>query len=160
MVNKLSFKQPIKILALLTLFSFQTSAAQPSINEMQTCQGLLNFVSLKLENLPSTYEEDDLAIIEKGLSAYDKYIQNVFVSPGLLKFSGGNKSKASTLQKQVDTYKNSIVKSYQNQYPYNKLSMDFAQFINKCTKKAMPKGNDLAILKASLFKMVELANKQ
>jgi len=159
MINISKCKPTALILTLVTLLSFQTSAAQPSINEMQTCQGMIDFVISKLEKLPSKYNKNDVETVQKGLSSYNSYIQNSFVTPGLLKFAQGNNNEANSLQKQVDVYKEKVVKSYQNQYPYNKLSMDFAVFINKCTQKAVPVGNDLAALKASLLTMVELAKK-
>jgi hypothetical protein len=147
-------------MTLVTLLSFQASAAQPSINEMQTCQGMIDFVILKLEKLPSKYNENDVKIVQKGLGTYNRYIQNTYVTPGLLKYTQGKNNEANALPKQVDVYKEKVVKSYQNQYPYNKLSIDFAVFINKCTQKAVPAGNDLAALKASLLTLVELVKKQ
>jgi hypothetical protein len=117
-------------------------------------------VTLKLENLPSNYDEGDVEIVQKGLSNYNKYIQRTFVSPGLLTFSNGNKDKANTLQEKVDAYKKSIVKSYQNKYPYNKLSRGFVVSLSECTQKAVPSGNDLETLKASFVKMFELIKKQ
>jgi hypothetical protein len=145
---------------IITLLSFQTLASQPSINEMQTCQGLIDFVTLKLDNLPSKYDEDDVETVQNGLRTYNMYIQNTFVTPGLLKFSNGNVNKAVALQKQVDLYKEKVVKSYQNQYPYNKLSRGFVESLNKCTQKAVPSGNDLKTLKTSFIKILELINKQ
>lgn len=153
-------KRQTLTLILITLLSFQVSAARPSINDMQTCQGLIDFVSLKLKNLPSKYNEEDVKTVQKGLSAYNKYIQNTFVSPSLLKFSQGNKDKAEALQKQVNTYKAKVVKSYENQYPYNKISDGFVKSLNECTQKAVPTGNDLNALKTSFVKMLELIKKQ
>ena len=160
MTKILNYKLPILILASIILLYSQISHARPSINDMQTCQGLIDFITLKLENLPSKYDKDDVEIAQKGLSTYNKYIQNTFVTPGLLKFSNGNQKKADTLQKQVDVYKESVVKSYQNQYPYNKISRGFVESLNQCTQKAVPAGNDLDTLKASFIKMVELIKKQ
>jgi hypothetical protein len=153
-------KLPAFILAVVTLSSYPTSAAKPSINEMQTCQGLIDFFSHKLENLSSKYDENDLIIVQKGLSTYNDYIQNTFVSPGLLKFSNGNQDKADALQKQVDAYKAKVVKSYQNQYPYQKISRGFVESLNECTQKAVPSGNDLDTLKISFIKMLELMKSQ
>ncbi|NQZ05731.1 MAG: hypothetical protein HRT35_01090 [Algicola sp.] len=160
MTKILKLKLPALILSAATLITFQASAAKPSINEMQTCQGLIDFVTLKLDNLPAKYNEDDVEIVQKGLRAYNKYIQKTFVNPGLLKFSNGNQNKADGLQKKVDVYKASVVKSYQNQYPYNKLSRGFVESLNKCTRKAVPAGNDLESLKTSFVKMLELIKKQ
>lgn len=160
-MNKiLKCKLSALILAAVTLLSFQTSAAKPSINDMQTCQGIINFVILKLEKLPSKYDKADIEVVQKGLSTYNKYIQNTFVSPSLLKFSKGNQNQANALQKQVDVYKEKVVKSYQNQYPYNKLSKGFVESLNKCTQKAVPTGDDLDTLKISFIKMLELIKRQ
>lgn len=153
-------KLPVFILTIATLSSYSISAAKPSINEMQTCQGLIDFVALKLEDLPKKYEDNDVKIVQKGLSAYNDYIQKAFVSPGLLKFSNGNQDKANALQKQVNAYKAKVVKSYQNQYPYHKISRGFVESLNKCTQKSVPTGNDLGALKASFVKLVELIKSQ
>jgi len=160
MTKILKFKLSVLILSVVTLFSFQTSAAQPSINDMQTCQGLINFVTLKLESLPAKYDKGNVEVVQKGLSAYNKYIQNTFVSPGLLKFSKGNKNQAKALQQQVDAYKEKVVKNYQNQYPYNKLSKGFVESLNECSRKAVPVGDDLDALKISFIKMLELIKSQ
>ncbi len=160
MTKILKCKLPALILAVVTLLSFQTSAAKPSINDMQTCQGLIDFITLKLENLPSKYDERDVEIVQKGLSTYNQYIQNTFVSPGLLKFSKGNQKQANALQKQVDIYKEKVVNNYQNQYPYNKLSKGFVKSLNECTQKAVPAGNDLETLKTSFVKIIELIKNQ
>lgn len=148
------------IFIVISLHSFQASAARPSINDMQTCQGLIDFVSLKLENLPKTYNKADVEVVQKGLNVYNNFIQKTFVKPGLLKFSQGDKKKAEGMQKQVDIYKVKVLKSYQNQYPYNKISQGFVKSLNECTQKAVPNGRDLTMLKTSFIKMVELMKNQ
>ena len=148
------------VLIAVTLLSFQVSAARPSINDMQTCQGLIDFVSLKLEGLPLTYNKADVEIAQKGLDAYNKYIQSTFISPGLLTFSQGDKNKAEALQEQVNIYKVKVVKSYENQYPYNKLSKGFIKSLNECTQKAVPNGHDLNMLKNAFIKMVDMIKNQ
>jgi len=139
-------------------FSFsQTSIAAPSINDMQTCQGLLDFIDTKLNSAPAKYPAADVAKVKKGLKGYNQYIQAKIVTPGLLKFNGGDRTKANAMQKQVDAYKLSLVKGYQQRYPQNRLFTDHAIGVNNCAKKAVPAGQALTDLKIALNTMVNLA---
>lgn len=141
----------------LTATMAQTANAAPSINDMQGCQAILNFIDGKLDPAPAKYNAADVKIVRSGLSAYNAYIQKEIVTPGLLKFNGGDKAKAKTMQAQVDAYKASVVQGYNARYPQDRLFMDHAISVNDCAKQAVPAGADLQALKDALGKMVELS---
>lgn len=149
----------LTLLGLSTIASPVTIVANaaPSINDMQGCQALLEFLDDKLSSAPSKYTSANVKTVRKGLSIYNAYIQKEIVTPGLIKFNGGDKSKAKAMQVQVDAYKKTVVQSYEARFPQNRLFMDHAIAVNGCAKQAVPAGNDLQALKDALNTMVELA---
>ena len=149
----------LKKLTLATLLCAlpQLSISAPSINEMQSCQALLDFVDSKLESAPAKYDAQQVAKVRKGLQGYNQFIQTTIVTPGLLKFNQGDKTKADLMQTQVDAYKKNLVTNFQKRYPQNRLFTDQAIDVNNCAKKAVPSGQALEDLKKSLNIMIKLA---
>lgn len=135
----------------------QLSMAAGLINDMQSCQGLIDFVDNKLDSAPAKYAKEDVKKVRRGLKGYNQYIQREIVSPGLLQFNGGDQAKATGMQKQVDAYKQTLVKQFKVRYPQNRLFTDQAIAINNCAKKAVPTGQELEGLKEALNIMIELA---
>jgi len=144
------------IVSLLLIFSKSPMAAG-LINDMQSCQALINFVDNKLDSVPSNYDKGDVKKVRTGLESYNQYIQREIVSPGLLQFNNGDKAKANQMQKQIDTYKKTLVKQLEARYPQNRLFTDQAIAVNNCAKKAVPSGQELEELKEALNLMVKLA---
>lgn len=141
-----------------SLVSFVPSASSaPSINDMQGCQAIIDFVELKIEKAKSVYPEDDVEVVLTGLEAYDTYIQTTVITPGLLHYAAGDKPKAAALQQQVNVYKQGLVDSLEKRFPQNRLYTDMAISLNDCAKKAVPDGEALESLKSSLLKVVELS---
>jgi len=126
------------------------------INDMQGCQALIDHVNDVLDKAPDAYAKKDVKNVQKGLELYNDYIQNEIVTPGLVKFNGGDKEKAKAMQAQVDDYKKTVISAYDKKYK-NKLYTDHAVAINECAKKAVPSGDSLEALKLALTTMVELA---
>ena len=126
------------------------------INDMQGCQALIQHVENVLDEAPKTYPKTDVKNVRKGLADYNDYIQDEIVTPGLLKFNGGDKDKAKAMQDQVDAYKTTVVKAYDGKYS-GKLFTDHAVAINECAKKAVPAGDSLDALKTALSTMLKLA---
>ncbi len=131
--------------------------AGPSINDMQTCQALLEFLDQKLERAPKSYGAEQVNTVRAGLSGYHQYIQQDIVTPGLLAFTKGDRGKAGQMQQQVDAYKAQLVGSLNKRYPQPQLFMDHAISVNECAKKAVPSGVGLEALKTALETMVELS---
>ncbi|MGB1311980.1 MAG: hypothetical protein ACPG47_12250, partial [Leucothrix sp.] len=111
-----------------------TSSFAALINEMQGCQGYMDFIETKLVAGSKKYPAAEVQKVRKGLSGYDRFIQTSIVSPGLLKFSNGDKAKADQLQTQVDAYRKNIVTRLQKRYPQNRLFADHALSLNNCAK--------------------------
>ena len=150
-------KTPTFLLVGLACCFSQSALSKASINDMQTCQGLLDFLEIKLDDAPSHYPADKVTKISKGLNQYNNYIQEEIVSPGLLEFNGGNASKADAMQLQVDAYKATIVKSFIARNKTSSLTTDYAISVNNCAKKAVPSGEALESLKYAINTLIELA---
>lgn len=151
----------IKKNILTVSFSLLLSAplfASPSLNDMQSCQGLLDFLDSKLSSLPSKYSSADVKKVRRGLKGYNEFIQSDIVSPGLLKYNGGDASKANAMQEQVNAYKAKLVQSFKEHYPQNRIFTDQAIAVNNCAKKAVPSGQALEDLQVAINTMVKLAN--
>lgn len=144
------------LVSVMTAFS-PTTFAGKMINEMQSCQGLLDFVSTRLDSAAAKYTPADVRAVRLGLEQYDDYIQSEIVTPGLIKFNKGDSVKATAMQKQVDVYKTTIVASLSARGPENRLYTDQAIAINDCAMKAVPSGRALENLKMALHKIIELA---
>lgn len=150
------YKPFILSLSIITLSSGAAFAAT-TINDMQACQGYLDFVDNKLDDLKETYSAEDLNTIRTGLVNYNQYIQQTIITPGLLEFTGNDAQKASETQLQIDAYKTHISESLKQKYQDDKMVVDYAVILNDCAKKAMPEGNVLQELKTALELIVSLA---
>jgi len=148
----------MKTVTYIALGSFialsQPAMAEPSINNMQGCQALIDFIDAKLDQ--TSYDSSDVTKVQDGLNAYNSYIQNEIVTPGLLKFSNGDQGKAAKLQEQVDAYKSQVVAGYNKRYPQNRIFMDHVVALNNCTQQAVPQGTDLQALKTSMETMIAI----
>lgn len=80
------------LVTLACTLSFQI-AAKPSVNDMQQCQALIDFIEQKLSNPPAKYKSDLVDTAKLGLGKYDDYIQSDIVTPGLIEFNGVTKQK-------------------------------------------------------------------
>ncbi len=54
------------MVAVLLSGSAQVSLAAPSLNDMQSCQGVLQFVDTKLAEAPAKYPAEDVQKVRKG----------------------------------------------------------------------------------------------
>lgn len=143
------------LVTLACTLSFQI-AAKPSVNDMQQCQALIDFIEQKLSNPPAKYKSDLVDTAKLGLGKYDDYIQSDIVTPGLVEFNGGDKAKAAEMQKQVDAFKSSLTKALNQRYSQPGLFMDQVVALNECTKKAVPSGEALDDLKRSMESLIAL----
>lgn len=133
----------------------QPASAEKLIGDMQTCQGLLDFLDKKLAS-SKTYSKSDVEKARKGLNAYNEYIQNNLISPRLAKMG----EQGSAIQKQVIEYRQAVASQYQKRFAADKIVFDNLMALDNCTKKLMPTGKTLDELKASLKVMIEMVNKK
>jgi hypothetical protein len=145
------------IITALLFITPQLSMAAGLANDMQVCQGLIDFIDGKLVSPPEKYAASDVKKIRQGLAAYNEYIQSEIVTPELLAFTGGNMAKANAMQKQVNKYKATLASQFEARYPQNRLFTDQAVAVNHCAKKSAPSGHALEALKTALNTMVTLA---
>lgn len=145
------------LLVPVLLGATQFACASPSINDMQGCQAVIDFVEQRMAATQSVYSSEDVETVLKGVQAYDEYIQNDIITPGLLKYANGDKAKAKGLQEQVDAYKKGLVANLDKKFAGDRLYSDTAISLNKCAQISVPSGAALEALKASLFKIIELS---
>ena len=143
----------VKLLSIIVLSTVAKLAiAAPLVNQMQGCQGILDFVDL--------YSKNDVSVIKKGLDAYNSYIQNEIITPSIAATVANDKNKAASLQKQINDYRATLVTQLSQRYPQKPLVTDYVVLINECTKKAAPGGEPLEALKASFQLIIQLANQK
>ena len=152
----MELKFRIKKIVVLICFTFSVpSLATASINDMQSCQALLDFINSQLDG--SDYPSTDTEVIRKGLKLYNQHIQEKIVTPGLIQFNSGDTAKADVMQEQVDAYKEVLVNSFKSRFPQKRLYMDQAVALNNCTQKAVPSDESLERLKEAMDTIVKLA---
>jgi hypothetical protein len=139
------------------LFSPAMFAATPSINELNSCLALVEFVDIKLDNFAEHYEADDMAAVHSGLSAYKNYLQNDVITPKLLSMYGGNESQAKLMQTLFDRQKATFFKHLSERYSEKKLFTEYAAAINDCTANTRIKPEVAKSLNTALDKMIVMA---
>lgn len=154
-------KNTITLLFVVTIFSMsQTVQSKPSINTMQTCQALLDFLEFKLQDVPAEYPLNKVKKVREGLIQYNEFIQKDIITPKLLQLNPGNKEKANSMQIKIDEYKAFLFDSYTKRFSTPHLVTDFAISVNNCAKEAVPSGEALENLKYAINTIVELAQTQ
>ncbi|MCA6128703.1 hypothetical protein [Thalassolituus oleivorans] len=151
----------VKLLSIIVLSTVaKLAVAAPLVNEMQGCQGILDFVNVKVSQASDLYSKNDISAIKKGLDAYNSYIQNEIITPSIAATVANDKNKAASLQKQINDYRATLVTQLSQRYPQKPLVTDYVVLINECTKKAAPAGEPLEALKVSFQLIVQLANQK
>lgn len=107
-------------------------AANPSINELNSCFALVDFVDSKLDEFAGNYAKEDVLAVHAGLSAYGGFLQNDMIKPKLLNMYGGNEAQAKLMQALFDRQKASFYKTLNGRYTEKKLFTEYAAGINDC----------------------------
>lgn len=136
------------------LFTSLAAHANPSANDMQTCQALLTFLDQKLTTTES-YAPEQVAVVLTGLSGYDAHIQDDIITPALLVHTKGNAEQAQALQAQVDEYKGTLVLGLEQRFPALEVTSDLVLAVNNCAKKSVPGGQALVELQAAVTTMAQ-----
>lgn len=146
--------------AVLLIGSATLSAhAKMSINQAQECQAVLDFTIERVESVKK-YDSAAVKTVVQGLRAYEAFLQNDHVTPGLLEFTKGDKAAAAEYQKQIDAYKSQIVTGLKAKHPQNQIFADQAVTINNCYTAA-PMGDDkLQMMTDSVQGIVALAQQR
>ena len=63
--------------------------AKISVNDAQACQAVLDFTIERVESVVK-YDKADVAVVTKGLRAYEAFLQSNHVTPGLLEITNGD----------------------------------------------------------------------
>ena len=144
------------VAALAALSLGPAAFAGPSVNDMQGCQALIDFMDAKLAAAPDKYDGGDIETAREGLKVYNAFIQNDIVTPGLLESNGDDAAKAKAMQTQANDYKNTVIAGYKKKYTDDKLYTDWTMSLNGCANKARPQGDDLIALKAGFDALLRL----
>lgn len=132
-------------------------AASPSINELNSCLALVEFVDNKLDNFAEHHTADDMATVHSGLSAYKNYLQNDVIKPKLLSMYGGNESQAKLMQRLFDRQKATFFKHLSERYSERKLFTEYAAAINDCTANTRIRPEVAKPLNTALDRMIVMA---
>lgn len=146
---------------LIFIFSLMCSpviiAAGPSINEINSCLALVDFVDIKLDESSDQYDAGDMVRIHKGLSAYSEFLQHDIITPKLLSMYGGNADRAKLMQRLFERQRKSFFRHLNERYTQKKLLTDYASAINDCSGKTRLSVEVAEALKAALDNMEMLA---
>ncbi|WP_409418880.1 hypothetical protein ACJ3XJ_16625 [Marinomonas sp. RS-M-Aa-14] len=143
------------ILVLLCFPLFAASKA--SINELNSCRALVDFVDVKLDEFAGYYTKEDMALVHKGLLAYSEFLQNDVITPMLLNMYGGNADQAKLMQNLFDRQQVTFFRHLNERYSKRKLFTEYAAAINDCTAKARVRADVAKALNTSLNVMIKLA---
>ena len=87
----------VKLLSIIVLSTVAKLAiAAPLVNQMQGCQGILDFVNVKVSQASDLYSKNDVSVIKKGLDAYNSYIQNEIITPSIAATVANDKNKVAS----------------------------------------------------------------
>lgn len=132
-------------------------AATPSINELNSCLALVEFVDNKIDKFAEHYAPADMVIVHNGLSAYKNYLQHDLITPKLLSMYGGNKAQTKLMQRLFDRQKTTFFKHLNERYSERKLFTEYAAAINDCTSNARIRPEVAKPLNIALDKMMVMA---
>lgn len=132
-------------------------AAAPSINELNSCLALVEFVDTKLDNFSDHHSSEDMVIVHRGLSGYRNFLQDDVITPKLLSMYGGNEAQAKLMQKLFDRQKNTFFKHLNERYSEKKLFTEYAAAINDCTAYTRIRAEVAKPLNIALDKMIVMA---
>ncbi len=145
------------IFAINLLCSPALLAANASINELNSCVALVDFVDAKLDNFASHHAVEDMAVVHSGLSAYKDFLQNDVITPKLLSMYGGNEAQAKLMQKLFDRQRATFFKHLSERYTEKKLFTEYAAAINDCTANTRIRPDVAKPLHTALDKMIVMA---
>jgi hypothetical protein len=145
------------IFILVSLCSPVLAAGNASINELNSCRALVDFVDIKLDEFAVHYAAEDIALVHQGLSAYSEFLQHDVITPKLLNMYGGNVDQAKLMQKLFERQKVTFFRHLNERYSEKKLFTEYAAAINNCTANTRIKPEVAKALNTSLNVMIKLA---
>ncbi|MGO2354204.1 MAG: hypothetical protein ACTH58_05655 [Marinomonas foliarum] len=133
-------------------------AANPSINELNSCVALVEFVDSKLDDYAKNYAEEDIRAVHTGLSSYRDYLQEEVITPRILNMYGGNAGQAKLMQTLFDRQKNTFASHLNERYSEKKLFTEYAAAINDCTAYTRIKPEVVKKLNLAITAMIRMQN--
>ncbi|MCB5162343.1 hypothetical protein [Marinomonas algarum] len=124
------YKRLLLIIGLLC--SSVSYSAGSSINELNSCLALVDFVDIKLSEFSPNYDPQDIAVVHKGLFMYSRFLQDEVITPKLVHMYGGNKTQARLMQKLFDRQRKTFLLHLNERYTEQKLFTEYADSINQC----------------------------
>jgi len=149
-------KRALILSAVLLALPVTASAQKPSLNIVQQCQAVLDFTSERVGDVKA-YDKTDVKTVQKGLNAYNSFLQSEHIKPGLLEFTNGDKKAAKDYQTQIDAFKGQIVTGLKAKHPQPRIFTDQAIAINNCYEQAPMDAGQTPMMKEVLETIIKLA---
>ena len=147
---------PLFLASLSVAVAPMAAQANMSVNDAQACQAVLNFTIERVESV-GKYDKADVAVVTKGLRAYEAFLQSDHVAPGLLEITNGDHKAADNFQTQIDDYKAQLVEALKAKHPQDRIFTDQAVSINNCYTNAPMGEESLQMMTDAVQGIVELA---
>lgn len=149
-------KRALILSAVLLALPVTASAQKPSLNVVQECQAVLDFTYARVGQV-KRYDKKDVKTVQKGVKAYNDFLQSEHITPGLLGLTGGDKKAAKGYQNQIGTYKAQVVLALSNKHMHNRIFTDQAIAIDNCYSKVPMDEKHMPMMKETLETIVKLA---
>ncbi|WP_427453388.1 hypothetical protein [Litorimonas sp. WD9-15] len=149
-------KRAILLSGILLALPVAAAAQKPSLNVVQQCQAVLDFTSERVGDVKA-YDQADVKTVQKGLDAYNAFLQAEHIKPGLLEFTGGDQTAAKDYQTQIDAFKEQIVTGLKAKHPQARIFTDQAIAINNCYEQAPMDASQTPMMKNALETIIKLA---
>lgn len=137
--------------------SVSLSTAGPSINQLNSCLALVDFVDIKLNSHTEHYSAADMARVHKGLALYSKFLQEDVITPKLEGMYGGNKTQARLMQKLFDRQRKTFLHHLNERYTEKKLLTDYAASINQCSSNTRLRPDTAKALNTAMNTIIKMA---
>lgn len=93
----MNYSHPFLLALSLTCLVTTSAQAKMNLNQAQECQAVLDFTIDRVEAVKK-YDPAQVKTATKGLKAYEAFLQNEYVTPGLLEFTKGIKMRRQTIK--------------------------------------------------------------
>ncbi|RBO86144.1 hypothetical protein [Marinomonas aquiplantarum] len=132
------------LIVICLLFSPVLMSANGSVNEINTCLALTEFLDEKIALEVEVYSQQQIDDMRKGLNIYAYYLKHTVIKTKLLDMYAGNKVQAQLMWNLFYRQKNTFIKHLSQHYSVNKIPSDYSVALSKCLVKAKPAHSQVA----------------
>ncbi|AEF53196.1 hypothetical protein [Marinomonas posidonica] len=146
-------KRGLIIICLLFLPVFVSANA--SVNAINSCLALVEFLDDKISKAGVAYSEKEIADIQKGLGTYSHYLKHEVIKVRLLDMYAGNKTQAKLMWKLFHHQKKTFIKHLSQHFSVKKIPNEYAVALRNCVVKARPQKVSVSQPLASAIYLME-----